>query len=46
MKMGAIGNAAHSLFMSTQIRKTFAYRQKRIAAIFDRIGDAAIHLGR
>jgi ligand-binding SRPBCC domain-containing protein len=46
MKMGPLGETAHSLFMSAQIRKTFEYRQKRIAAIFDRIGNAAIHLGR
>jgi ligand-binding SRPBCC domain-containing protein len=46
MKMGRIGDAVHSLFMSAQIRAVFAYRQQRMAAIFERIGAAAAHLKR
>ena len=46
MKMGKLGELAHSLFMEAQIRQTFAYRQQRIAAIFDRIGDAASKMAR
>jgi ligand-binding SRPBCC domain-containing protein len=46
MKMGSAGELAHSVFLSKQVRSVFAYRQKRIAAIFDRIGAAAAHLGR
>jgi len=45
MKMGKLGELAHSLFMEAQIKKTFAYRQKRIAEIFDRIGTAAQKMG-
>jgi ligand-binding SRPBCC domain-containing protein len=45
MKMGALGEFAHSRFMSDQIKKTFAYRQKRIAEILQRIGAAAQKMG-
>jgi ligand-binding SRPBCC domain-containing protein len=46
MKMGSLGELAHSLFVSAQVGKVFAYRQQRIAAIFDRIGGAAAHMAR
>ena len=46
MKMGPMGEMAHSLFLAGQVKAVFAYRQKRIAAIFERIGGAAAHLGR
>ncbi|MBB6144812.1 ligand-binding SRPBCC domain-containing protein [Silvibacterium bohemicum] len=46
MKFGALGERAHSLFMEGQIKKTFAYRQRRMAEIFDRIAPAAMKLAR
>jgi len=46
MKMGSVGELAHSLFAGGQVAKVFAYRQQRIAAIFDRIGGAAAHMAR
>jgi ligand-binding SRPBCC domain-containing protein len=46
MKMGWVGKLAHALYMSGQVRRMFAYRQRRIAEIFDRIGDATAHMAR
>jgi ligand-binding SRPBCC domain-containing protein len=46
MKMGKAGELAHSIFMAGQVKSVFDYRQKRIAAIFARIGPAAAQLSR
>lgn len=46
MKMGALGEMAHRTFVRSQLEKTFAYRQQRIAAIFARIAAAGAHLNK
>jgi ligand-binding SRPBCC domain-containing protein len=46
MKMGSLGETVHRIVLRSQIEKTFAYRQQRIAAIFARISTPLAHMGR